>query len=573
MRALINEDLERVMRGFSIEDLGQRDYATLETRVRTWTPALRGAFETGFIETLVYESYLYIERKEFWVDYLSRQMSKKHRSQVLDVLKSWKNPMWLLAEVVDQKEKVVYLHDELSSQEYTIDSEKTAFIGDWLFGIAIPDFRNGTQMLQGTECLLYIPKNRKDLFQALLSKLKTFDGDVLGLYSLLSELREKKGLSTFEQDVLTLVKGYFKTYNLSEGEMIKLGRYYLINTQVNAKKPGAVAAGLIQSFYDLGFISTSLVSQKELVGYFDVSIGTMNKYRNSINDFIISLQQPKGITDIVMDIGTDPRGTEQSLWEMVIRTSRQEFASQDELNTMIQGQMNAKFEPLDNKERAQLLCYEAYEAKSDKERIQLTQKAAMEGSKVADVQLLLSEQTSNELEKKNYFLQAIIYGIRKYDNSFEDAWGYVLNRPYLRATFTYGAWLMEQELLEEAAAQFNDILKDNPKDHQGVRWLLVSIYLRSGQIQLAEKMLEQASAFQNKTLFHYFKTVIEIVKGNAQSSKVSELLNEAQTLNPRVMQLLKENKDPGAFPRKLILQPGNEDEARYVYWLIYGLME
>jgi TolA-binding protein len=575
MTAVIDEELERVIEGYANDGLGPREYGAMETRFRNWMSVLRDTFDKDLIETLAFETYMYVERKDLWVEYLSRQMGKHHRGQVLDVLQSWKNPFWLMGEVIDRKEKILYLRDGVSGDVYTIDSEETPIRGDWLFGVVMPDFRDGDQGLQDTSGLLFIPKRRKEMVQALIQKLKAFDGDALGMYRLFGELKQEDMFSPFEEEVLRLVTEYMKAFDLEADAMIMMTEAFLLNVEVKAKKPGAVAAGLVQAAEDFRINEMSYLTQKQLVEYFEVSIGTMNKYRDIASDFIITTLKAadERSFDTMVEIGTDPRGTERHLWEMVMRTSRMESASNEDINSMIQGQMNEKFEPVGNKEHAQQLCYEAYEATSEKERVRLSRKAESLDPKNTDVQLLLAEQEANDIQKEIHFLEAISTGYRQFDTSFGDeAWMYVVNRPLLRAQFAYGAWLMKKGKLDKAIQQFQDILEMNPKDQQGAKWLLVSAYLRVGRLQEAEGILVQQDPFHQETMFHYLNSMIEILEGDVDSGRIKALNDKGIRMNPLVAVLLYEGKDPGEFPRKLTLEAGNEDEARLVYWLIYGLI-
>ena len=286
IKTLVDEELGRVMAGFAREGLGRREYGEIETRFRTWISALRDTLDAATIETVAFETYVYVERKDLWVEYLNREMGKNHREQVKEVLQSWKNPFWLMGEVIDRKDGFIYLKDGLSGGTYMISGQETPMIGDCLFGVVLPDFRNGSQKLYGTNGLIFIPKRRKSLIAALLDKLKSFDGDVLELYHSFGRFDQGNGFSPFEQDVIKMVKDYVKAFGLTEYAMIQLVHAYLLNNDVRAKKAGAVAAGLIQSAVDFEIISPSKLTQKEMAAYFDVSTSTMAKYREMVGDYI-----------------------------------------------------------------------------------------------------------------------------------------------------------------------------------------------------------------------------------------------------------------------------------------------
>ena len=295
LHAVIGEELDRVMSGFIKEGLGRKEYADMENRIRLWSSALGNTFSEATIKTVAFETYMYTERRDLWIEYLNRQIAKTHRLQVLEVLKSWKNPFWLMGKVVDQTGKVFYLQDGLSNQLYTIAGEESPMKGDWLFGVVMPDFRDGQQNLYGTNSLIFIPKRRKALIGALLENLKTFKGDVLSLYRLFDEFDEGNGFTTFEQEVLQLVSGYLQEFEMKENGMMRLVQAFLFNVNGNAKKSGAVAAGLVQAALDNGILQSKEMTQKELVAYFGVSVSTMTKYREKVGEFIsLSIKNSEG---------------------------------------------------------------------------------------------------------------------------------------------------------------------------------------------------------------------------------------------------------------------------------------
>lgn len=58
-------------------------------------------------------------------------------------------------------------------------------------------------------------------------------------------------------------------------------------------------------------------------------------------------------------------------------------------------------------------------------------------------------------------------------------WGFIDNRPFLRCLHGYGLCLWRLGRLEEAAAEFERMLRFNPVDNQGARFLLRAV--RAGE--------------------------------------------------------------------------------------------
>ncbi len=115
---------------------------------------------------------------------------------------------------------------------------------------------------------------------------------------------------------------------------------FLLKNEVKAKKPGAVAAGMIQVAHDFHLIGSSYSTLKEIGAYFNVSIATVSKYREQVGDFMMTTIAQVNKEDSQVstsplfsrDIGTDPRGTERFLWEMVMLSKQQSFDTIESLN-------------------------------------------------------------------------------------------------------------------------------------------------------------------------------------------------------------------------------------------------
>lgn len=70
--------------------------------------------------------------------------------------------------------------------------------------------------------------------------------------------------------------------------------------------------------------------------------------------------------------------------------------------------------------------------------------------------------------------------------------------------------------------------------------------------------------------FHYLSDLHTDILKPHERSKMKDFVKKR---NPHLLKLLKAGKKPGAFPRHLVLQEGNKDEAEMIYWLIYGIGE
>lgn len=576
---VIEEELDRVQYGFFDDGLAPREYAEVETRIRKWNSAIRDFFEPDLMEALAIGTYIYLERVDLWRSHLKKQVNKQRRQQVIDVLTSWQDPFLLLGEVMEINGDQFIIRDEITDKMYVIPRGHTkSQAGDRLFGIVMPDTRFGENGIFGTSTVIFIPENRTKLIQQLREELMKPEKDYLDIYRLFESFDHAFDFTPFQQEVIDLTEGYLKENGFEEHVVIPLLSAFLLKNEVKAKKPSAVAAGVISLSYDINLIGPPSSTQKEIAAYFNVSPGTIGKYRDQVGDFMVETIQSSNeeelmggkVPTMLTDMGTDPRGTERFMWEMLMRMQQQSFDDVESLNTFMKGKMNEDYEPANETERAQLLCYRAYEADTEELRVQLANEAASIHPDLTDVHLLLAEQSTNKVVIENHLLKALLAGGKEFDSSHDQTWNYVLNRPYLRALFSYGAWLMTEGRYEEAVGEFKRIIRLNSDDHQGASWLLMAAYMRLGFNEHAYQVLDDLNPDEDHAVAHYLETLIE--KEDLSQDVYNSRLKRGRKLNEHVEPMLAVGENPGAFPQSLIIEPGNKDEARLIYWLVYGIM-
>lgn len=577
LSAVIEEELERILEGFLESGLEPREYGEMDLRIRKWKSELRDVFESELIDELAMDTYFYMERVDLWTSYLKKQVKKQRRKQIIDVLTSWQHPFLLLGQVTEELDNRLIIKEELSEKEYVLPGHVAeTHKGEWMFGIVMPDPRHGESGLSATSGIVFIPGDRTGLVQQLSERMKSSKMDYLNTYRLFGQIENLITFPPFQQQVLDLTKQYLVEHEYEEEIVMQLVSTFLLDNEVNAKKPGAVAAGAIQVSSDFQLLGPTFTTLKEIGAYFNVSSATVSKYRDKIGDFMLDtiskLEEEDTdlieVTSVLEDMGTDPRGTERFMWEMVMRSEQQSFETVEALNAHLSGKWNEEYEPINDGERTQLLCYKAYEADTEELRIQLAKEASTINPNTTDVQLLLAEQSTHNVVTENHYLKAI--SLASIDLSLDNAWNSVLNRPYLRSVFTYGTWLMTQNRYEDALAQFKDIVELNPIDHQGARWFITVAYIRLGLYDDAFDVLNQINPDEDNAVSYYLDIAVEQKINNQNVENVT--MKHAQKLNKYVKPMLALGKKPKAFPRSLLIQPGNEDEAKLIYWLVNGLI-
>lgn len=75
-------------------------------------------------------------------------------------------------------------------------------------------------------------------------------------------------------------------------------------------------------------------------------------------------------------------------------------------------------------------------------------------------------------------------------------WGELDNRPYLRAICNKAIYLHEEGEAEEAEKLYRLLIKLNPDDNQGVRYLLAALFAGKHP-KITEELMEKGNKFQN----------------------------------------------------------------------------
>lgn len=137
--------------------------------------------------------------------------------------------------------------------------------------------------------------------------------------------------------------------------------------------------------------------------------------------------------------------------------------------------------------RAQLLVFEAWEARTARQRIAMAQKAIAISPHCADAYVLMAEHadpgSDAELEFWQRGLEAghAALGEAAFEEDVGAFWGFLETRPYMRARFGLAHALWARHEHDAAAAHLQAMLQLNPNDNQGARYVLAAILLETGR--------------------------------------------------------------------------------------------
>ncbi|MBX6314644.1 MAG: hypothetical protein IRY99_17275 [Isosphaeraceae bacterium] len=190
--------------------------------------------------------------------------------------------------------------------------------------------------------------------------------------------------------------------------------------------------------------------------------------------------------------------------------------------------------PLD---QAQEVAYQAFEEPNPKKRVELARKALEISPDCADAYVLLGEQAQGRKEALEYFEKAVAAGERAlgpeyFREAVGDFWLLLETRPYMRARERLAHTLWTLGRREEAAGHLQEMLRLNPNDNQGVRYVLASWLLALDRDDDLARLLEQYQEDGSAT-WAYTRALLAFRReGDTPESR--QLLKVAQRSNKHV---------------------------------------
>ena len=254
-----------------------------------------------------------------------------------------------------------------------------------------------------------------------------------------------------------------------------------------------------------------------------------------------------------------------------------DFKSVEEANALLNKLMAsgdlsrlAEAEPGDAKEAAQDLAYRAMEAASKEEARKLAEQALKLDPDCVDALVIRAQ--AQRLSQKEYIARlrvAVEAGKRSLGSDFirqntGHFWGMVETRPFMRAKRELGMALMDYDQVEEAISQFEEMLELNPNDNQGVRDILLGLYLREGDLGGADRLFRKYKG-DCSAVFSWGRVLRDLVAGDLAAA--GGALQKAMRSNAHFGGVLT-GRD--CVPKHLpdYYSPGSEDEAAYcLLWL------
>jgi hypothetical protein len=215
--------------------------------------------------------------------------------------------------------------------------------------------------------------------------------------------------------------------------------------------------------------------------------------------------------------------------------------------------------------RAQSLCYQAYDARG-RRQVQLARQALAIDPDCCEALLILAERASGDPGEALPLLQKAVeagerqLGREMFEGGVGHFWGLIETRPYMRARQELARTLMDLEKYSEAADHLREMLRLNPGDNQGNRYLLAQCLLHANRLDELDALLNDPEYTDSHSAEWTFTRALLAYRRGGDSPEARERLKEAHRSNVFVTPLLTGRAEmPPYSPQSYT--PGGADEA------------
>jgi tetratricopeptide (TPR) repeat protein len=215
--------------------------------------------------------------------------------------------------------------------------------------------------------------------------------------------------------------------------------------------------------------------------------------------------------------------------------------------------------------KVQDVMYEAWERATSRSRIALARKALGISPLCADAYVLLAEEARSIKESRDYYAKGVeagelALGPRRFKQYAGHFWGFLETRPYMRARAGLAGTLLKLGDVDSAVAHYRDMLKLNPNDNQGIRYVLAGCLLRHDNDGALEELL--AAYEDGNASWLYTRALVAFRESGDSDKQAAALVSGAWSANQHVPAILAGTKPP-VISDDGYVRMGGPDEATY----------
>jgi tetratricopeptide (TPR) repeat protein len=216
--------------------------------------------------------------------------------------------------------------------------------------------------------------------------------------------------------------------------------------------------------------------------------------------------------------------------------------------------------------------YDAWERTTSRSRIALARKALAISPLCADAYNLLADEAKTPEEARDLYIRGVetgqlALGPRGFEEFEGHFWGFLETRPYMRARHGLAMSLLQLGEEDAALEHFRAMLKLNPNDNQGIRYLLLAGLLRRNDMPGAKALLADYGDEWSANWL-YTRALIAFRENARDKPATLKLLKDARSSNKHVPAILA-GIEPPMINDSGYVTMGGPDEATY-YVLEFG---
>lgn len=219
--------------------------------------------------------------------------------------------------------------------------------------------------------------------------------------------------------------------------------------------------------------------------------------------------------------------------------------------------------------RAQELMYDAWAERQPKRRIALARRALETSPNCADAYVLLAEEEATSSQQALELYAAGVQAGRRAlgEAFFRDPenighfWGILETRPFMRALEGLAGEQWNLDRREEALANYRELLRLNPNDNQGIRYLLLQLLLELGREDEAQALLKDYE--DDWSADWAYTTALLAFRRGGDSPLANRALERALEVNHHVPSYLVGKKRIPPNQPEYITMGGPDEAAEY----------
>lgn len=253
-----------------------------------------------------------------------------------------------------------------------------------------------------------------------------------------------------------------------------------------------------------------------------------------------------------------------------------DFESEEQLIEFMNSMVGKKIPEFDqgtlsDEEKASNMVMDAYDFPKVKGKSMIERALKLDSNCLEAFEYLASQEESLEIAVV-FYEKAVQIGRDKFGGEYLKVnkghfWGMTETRPFMRSLQMLADCYYELGKVFGAISLYEELIKLNPNDNQGVRDQLLLYLIETNQPdkfnKYAKKYVSDRMAFMA-----YNRLLFSLLIGEEQETS-KKLLLLAKQSNPHVPQLLLSNRMPSNFPNSYAI--GDKNEAFYYVYFAYPI--